>query len=106
MYLKINNKKLEVKELTSFKERFKSLKFVFEPLTYGIKMPNKKIANTYFFVQKVDICFTDSDNRIIKLKDDVRTEKIIINFKATNIFYFPLGTNKELKINEVLKEKN
>ena len=59
MNLKINKKTYEVKEYNTFKLKFKSLRFVFEPLDFIIKIPNKKVANTYFFVQRVDICFTD-----------------------------------------------
>ena len=103
MNLKINKKTYEVRELTNFKSRFKSLKFVFEPLDYIIKIPTKKIANTYFFVQKVDICFTDPKNRITKLCEDVRSEKLIFDFSATNIYYLPIGCAKEYKVGDILK---
>lgn len=103
MTIKINNKNYEVQELTSFKDRFKSLKFYFEPLNHIIKIPNKKIANTYFFVQRVDICFTDKKNRILKKYENVKTEKIIIDLNANHVFYLPLGCIKEYRINDILK---
>ncbi len=103
MNLKINKKTYEVQELTTFKERFKSLKFIFGQLDYIVKIPNKKVANTYFFVQRVDICFTDSKNRIISLYENVRTEKLIFEFSATNLYYLPLGCAKEYKVGDILK---
>ena len=51
MYLKLKNKKLKINEYTKFKERFKSFKFYLKEMNYGIKLPNKKLANTYFFCQ-------------------------------------------------------
>lgn len=103
MEIKINKKKYEVKEYDNFKLRFKSLKFVFEPLDFIIKIPNKKVANTYFFVQKVDICFTDGKNRIIKLVENVKSEKLIFELSATHLYYLPLGCAKEYRVNDILK---
>ncbi|MBR2678257.1 MAG: hypothetical protein IKE63_02450 [Bacilli bacterium] len=103
MNLKINKKTYEIKEFNDFKSRFKSLKFVLDPLDYIIKFPNKKIANTYFFVQKIDICFTDNKNRILKIMENVGTEKIIFEPTATNTYYLPLGCIKEYKVGDILK---
>ena len=61
MYLRVKNKKIEIKEYKKFSDRFKSLKFYLKNLDFGIKLPNKKLANTTFFCQRVDICFTDND---------------------------------------------
>ncbi len=106
MHLKINNQKIEILEYNKFIDRFKSLKFVLEKINYGIKIPNKKIANTYFFCQRVDICFTDKEDKIISLFKNVKTEKRIFKFKAKNIYYLPLETCKHLKLGEKLILKN
>ena len=103
MNLKINKKTYEVKEYNTFKLKFKSLRFVFEPLDFIIKLPNKKIANTYFFVQRVDLCFTDKKNRIIKVYENVKTERLYFCLSATNLFILPLGCIKEYRINDILK---
>ena len=103
MILKINKKSYEVKELNNFISKFKSLKFVLEPLDYVVKIPNTKIANTYFFVQRVDVCFTDEQNRIIKLVKNVRSEKLLFELSATHVYYLPLGCAKEYRINDILK---
>lgn len=103
MYIKIKNKKMEILEYTKFKERFKSLKFYLKDIDFGIKFPNKRTANTYFFCQRVDICFTDKDDNILYLFDNVKSEKYIIRLKAKNVYYFPKGTNKYLNIGDNIK---
>lgn len=103
MEIRVNKKTYEIKEYTSFKQRFKSLKFVFEPLDFIIKIPNKKLANTYFFVQKVDIFFTDKKNRIIRIVEEANTEKFFFEKTATHVYYLPLGFSKEYRINDILK---
>ena len=107
MYINVNNKKIKILEYATFKERFKSLKFVLEKIDYGIKIPKKHLISTYFFCQKVDICITDKDNIIIKLYENVKSEKKKFMLKSNNIYYLPLNTCKYLKIGEELipKEK-
>lgn len=103
MYLKVNKKKIEIKEYTKFIDRFKSLKFILEKIDYGIKIPNKKKASTYFFCQRVDICFTDKEDKIIYLAENVKSEKRIIKLKSKNIYYLPLNTSKYLEIGKILE---
>ena len=103
MYLKLKNKKLKINEYTKFKERFKSFKFYLKEMNYGIKLPNKKLANTYFFCQRVDICFTDKDDIIIKLIDNVRSEKLHLKKKKKNVYFLPVGTNKNLQLGQKIK---
>lgn len=105
MYIKINNKKLEIIELTTFWQRFKSLKFALEPITTGIKLPHKKYADTYLFCQRVDIVMTDKDNNILYLYKNVKTEKrILFKRKVYNVYYLPLNTVDNLEVNTRLKE--
>lgn len=103
MYLKLNNKKIQIYEYTNFKERFKSLKFYLKEINFGIKLPNKKIASTYFFCQRVDICFTDKDDIVIRLLNNIRSEKMYFKSKAKNIYFLPVGTNKYLEIGKKIK---
>ena len=105
MYIKVNNKNLEIIECNTFKERIKSLRFVLEPITYGIKIPNKRIVSTYFFCQRVDIMVTDNNNKIIKLYENIKSEKRKLLFKKYNIYYLPPNTVKYLKLNDTIKEK-
>jgi len=103
MYLLVNNKRIKIKEYTKFKDRFKTFKFYLEPIDFGIKLPKKKRATTTFFCQRVDICFTDKDEKILYLYEDVRSEKRIFKLKSKNIYYLPLNTVKYLKVGEKLK---
>lgn len=105
MHIKIENKKIEIKVLTKKIDRFKSLKFVLEPIKYGIKIPNKKIINTYYFCQRVDICITDKNNKIIKKYENFKSEKIRFILKSHNIYYLPLNSSKHLNINDILIEQ-
>ena len=107
MYIKIKNKKLEIYDCLTFSERFKSLKFVLDKIDYGIRIPKKKLISTYFFCQKVDICVTDKNNKIIGIFEDVKTEKRKYMRKSYYIYYLPLGTCKYLEDEEYLipKEK-
>lgn len=107
MYIKVNNKKIEIFEYTKKLDKFKSLKFVLEKIDYGIKIPKKHLISTYFFCQRVDICVTNKDNIIIKLYENIKSEKRKFIAKAYNIYYLPLNSCKHLKIGESLiaKEK-
>ena len=105
MYLKINNKKIKIKELNTFKEKFKSLKFNLHTIDYGILIKGKKLASNYFFCQRVDICFTDKENKIVDLLENVKSEKRYLRLKSYNIYYLPLNTCKNLKIGEQLNIK-
>ena len=107
MYIKINNKKLEIKDCTKFKDRFRSLKFVLNKIDYGIRIPKKKLISTYFFCQRVDICVTNKSHKIIGIFENVKSEKKKIMFNSYYIYYLPLGTCKYLENEEFLipKEK-
>ena len=107
MYIKVNNKKIKILERTKKLDRFKSLKFVLEKIDYGIKLPKKHLISTYFFCQRIDICITNKDNVIIKLYENIKSEKKKLFLKSINVYYLPLNTCKYLKIGETLipKEK-
>ena len=108
MYLKIRNKKIEVKDYNNLKDRFKSFKFYLKPINFGIRITKSKIASTYFFCQRIDICFTDKNNTIIALHENVKSEKRKINLKAYYIYYLPLGTCKHLTLGTrlIIKDKD
>ena len=103
MYLLVNKKKINIKEYTKFKERFKSFKFYLEKIDFGIKLPKKIMANTTFFCQRVDICFTNKDDKILYLYENVKSEKRIFKIKSYSIYYLPLNTVKYLKVGDKLK---
>ena len=53
MYLKIKNKKIKIIKLDSFWKRFKGLKFVLEPIDYGVMFPKKKTITTDFLCKEL-----------------------------------------------------
>ena len=102
MYIKVNNKKIEIKDCIKFKDKIRSLRFIVDPINYGIRINKKKLINTYFFFQEVDICVTDKDNNIIGLFENVLSERKHLMTKAYYIYYLPLGTVKYLENKEKL----
>lgn len=102
MYLRVNNKKLEIKEMLTFTDKLKSLRFNLNKINYGLRRNNKKLASTYMFCQRVDICFANKENVIIALYENVKSEKRIFKWKSKYIYYLPLNTVKHLKVGEKL----
>lgn len=106
MYLKVMDQKIKIIELTKFWDKFKSLKFVLEPIDYGIKISNKRCISTYFFCQSVDIIFTDKNDTIKYIYKDVISERNIIKIKKYNIYLLPLNIGKHFNIGDKLKIKS
>ena len=104
MFLKLKNKRIEIIELNKFNEKFKSFKFYLNKIDYGIRI-KKKHYNTYFFCQRVDICVTDKNDTVIRLFENIRSEKYRFFLRAKYVYYLPLGTVKHLKLNEKLDLK-
>ncbi|MBR3210657.1 MAG: hypothetical protein IKF71_01815 [Bacilli bacterium] len=105
MILKIKNKKIPIKEYKTWKERLKVLKFDLNVLDYAIYFPKKKYISTYFFCQRVDICFTDRTNKILFMHENVKSEKRIYHPSAKNIWILPLGSISKLKVGEKLQKE-
>ena len=104
MNIIVNDKVIEIIPCRTFIQQVKSLNFIIEPIDYGILIPNKRFINTYMFCQKVDICVTNKEDKIIKLYENVKSEKIKCLWKKYNIYYLPLNTVRDLKVNEQLKK--
>ena len=75
MYIKINKKRLEIQELKTFKDRFKSLRFNFGKIDKAIKIPNKRVTNTVFFVQRFDLVITNKNEVMLYLEEAVKSER-------------------------------
>ena len=104
MYLQVKRKKIKLIELTGFWNRFKGLKFVLEPIDYGIKFPKKKFVTTNFLCQKIDIVLTDKEDNILYMYKNMKTEKYIFpKKKVYNVYFLPLNTVKNLEPNTKLK---
>ena len=104
MYLQVKRKKIKLIELTKFWDRFKGLKFVFEPLNYAIRFPKKKFVTTNFLCKKIDIVLTDKEDNILYMYENMKTEKYIFpKRKVYNVYFLPLNTVKNLTKNTKLK---
>lgn len=106
MYLQVNKKKIEIQELVGFWNRFKSLRFVLEPIDYGVRFTKKKFLSTNFLCQRVDIITTDKNNSILYMYENFKTEKYILpKRKVYYIYLLPLNTIKNFKVGDKLKLK-
>ena len=105
MYLKTNHKKIEIKECNTFQERFKALKFIIEPISYGIVLPKRKIINTYWFCQRVDCIVCNKDYEIIKIYRKLKSEKLRFARKGYYVFFLPLGVSNNYKVGDILTIK-
>ncbi len=103
MYLKIKKKKIKIYELTNFWDRLKGLKFVLEPIDYGLKFPKKKFTTTIFLCQKIDIILTTKDEKIVYLYENMSPEKYIFPKKEVyNTYFLPQKTACNFKIGDKL----
>lgn len=103
MYLKIKKKKIEIIEPVGFWNRFKGLKFVLDPIDYGMRFSKKKFVTTNFLCQKIDIVLTDKEDNILYLYENFKSEKYILpKRKVYHVYFLPLNTVKELKVNTKL----
>ena len=106
MYLKLKNRRIEIKELKGFFNRFKGLKFVLEPIDYGVLFSKKKTVSTDFLCQKIDIILADKDNKILYMYENFPSERRIWPKKHVyNIYFLPLGTVKNFKLGDQLNIK-
>lgn len=103
MYLQVKKKKIKIIEPIGFWERFKGLKFVLQPIDYGMKFSHKKFVTTNFLCQKIDIVLTDKDDNILYMYENMKTEKYIFpKRKVYNVYFLPLNTVKDLQVNTKL----
>ena len=103
-YIILDKNKIQIKTLTTFKERIKSFRFYLKDMNYGLCFPKKKMINTYFFCQKVDIIVADKNNNILAIYQDLKTEKAIRpRLKAYYIYVLKANTTTNLKVNDKLK---
>lgn len=51
-YIVIKKRKIEIKTLSSFKDKVKSIRLVLDTINNGYYFPKKKGINTYFFFKE------------------------------------------------------
>ena len=103
-YIKNGNKKIKFKTVTKFTDRLKGFRFYLYPIKEGLCYPKKKMINTYFVCQKLDIVVTDKENNILAIYPSIRTECFIRpRLKAYYIYLLPAKSTTHLKVNTKLK---
>ncbi len=103
MYLRVKKKKIMIKELFGFWNRFKGLKFVLDPIDYVVKFSHKKFVTTNFLCQKIDIILTDREDKILYIYENFKSEQYILpKCKVYNVYFLPLHTAKNFKVGEKL----
>lgn len=105
-YIVNGKNKIKFRTVTNFFDRFKSFRFYLSPIKEGLCYPKKKMINTYFVCQKIDIIVTDKENKILAIYPGIKTEKFIRpRLRAYYIYLLPLDSSKGLKKNDILKIK-
>ncbi len=100
----LNNGKVTVKVVNKFKKRIKGFRFYLANIKEGLCYPRKKMINTYFNCQRLDIIVTDKSDKILAIYRNMKTEKFIRpRLKAYYIYLLPVGCADGLEISEKLK---
>lgn len=103
MKIIVKNKEINILYYNTFKKKLFGLMNVKYPITSGIVLPNCNCIHTFFMKQNIDVCFTDKENKIICLKENLAPNKIILPIKNVYFTYeLPLNTVKYLKVNDYL----
>jgi len=107
MYLLINNKKLEIKEAISFKDRLYGLMGKTN-IDYGMLFPNCNSIHTFFMKENIDIIGIDKNNIVIYKYENLPKNRIIkINNKVneTSVLELPTGYGTYIDINKKIEFK-
>ena len=105
MNIIINNKKIEIKKCSNFKDRLFGFMFIKDELNYGLFFPNCNSIHTFFCFQNLDIIMTDKNNKVLYIYKNVKPNKIIYKKGIKNIYEFSNNSIKEfdkLKINDII----
>ena len=101
MYITINNKKINVKEVKSFKEKL----FGFMGKTnidYALMFRCNGI-HTFFMKETIDVILTDKDYRILYLYKGLKKNRIILpKSKVYYTFELPNNSIKKICIGDIL----
>ncbi len=105
MRLKINNKEVEIKKATSFKDRLMGFmgKTNFD---YGILFPNCNSIHTFFMKENIDVIGLNEKNQVIYIYRDVPKNKVVKvsgEPKKTSILELPKNTSQKIYVGSILK---
>lgn len=98
------DKKIKIRTLDKFIDRFKGYRMYLYTIKEGLCYPKKKMINTYFNCQRIDIVVTDKENNILAIYNNIKSEKFIRpRLKAYYIYLLPAKSTTHLKVNTKLK---
>ncbi len=92
---------------TSFKDKLIGLMNK-KNIDYGLLIKNCKSIHTFFMLENIDVILLDKNNKILKIKRNVKPNKIIFfnHKKRTNILELPSNSSFNLNINDILDLNN
>lgn len=105
MKLKLNNKEIEIKKATNFKDRLLGLMGQ-KDINYGILFSKCNAIHTFFMKENIDVLGLNDSNQVIYIYRDVPPNKIVKvsdEPKKTHILELPKNTSLKLYIGSVLK---
>lgn len=108
MWLKLNGKKIMIKNATDFKTRLLGLMGQ-KNIDYGILFPNCNAVHTFFMKENIDILGLNEENQVIFIYRDVPKNKIVKvseETKKTSILELPKNTSKSLYIGSIVNFEN
>lgn len=104
MNLIYDNKRIEIINCTSFKQRL--LGFMFKKTSnYALIFPKCNSIHTFFMKMNIDVIMCDNDNNILYIYNDLKPNRIILPKRKikkvievpAGIFKFKLNTKIEIK---------
>lgn len=104
MKLKINGKKMEIKNATDFKTRILGLMGK-KNIDYGIFFPKCNAIHTYFMKENIDVIGLNEEMQVIYIYRDVPKNKVVKvseDAKKTSILELPQNASKSFVIGSVL----
>lgn len=108
MYLLINNKKLEIKEAITFKDRLYGLMGKTN-INYGMLFPKCNSIHTFFMKENIDVIGLDKNNVVIYKYESLPKNQIIKvdnKFEETSTLELPQGYGKYIEMNDKIEFKN
>ncbi len=74
----IKDLKIEIKEASTFWQKFIGLQFKKKPISYGLLLKNTNGIHTFFMFQKIDVVLLDKDYNILKIYKSLKSWRIIL----------------------------
>lgn len=107
MYLLYNKKKIDIDDCTTFKDRLIGFMFNKKTIIRGKRFPRCSSIHTFFMFQSIDVVMADKNNKIIKIYQNLKPNRIIFpNKKIYYVYELPLGSTKGFKIGNILDIEN